>query len=185
MQVAQDAQTEDQLVIAPKAVHKTASRDETSNDDFEDSESESKQKLVAMPSETALEHTDHELKNVAICTEKKSKENMAWSWLVQLHKSMSCQVPDELGAMVSPGYAECLNLCFMGGLREYFYCSPHTNTMFIEATANKAASYEYKMGKAAKQPNTIVYKHAMRNFPLNMIELEQLFKYVTNLHVPT
>ncbi|KAG6901233.1 hypothetical protein C0995_014923 [Termitomyces sp. Mi166 len=108
MQVAQDAQTKDQLVIAPKVVHKTASENDTSDNNFE-----------------------------------------------------------------------------KRGLEEYFYCFPHTNTMFIEAAANKAASYEYKTEKAAKQPNTVVYKYAMRGFPLNLIELKQLFKHVTNLHVPT
>ncbi|KAG6871890.1 hypothetical protein C0995_015312 [Termitomyces sp. Mi166 len=129
MQAAQDPCMEEQLVIAPKAVHKTADGEDISNDDFEESDSESKQELMAMPGETA------------IC-KKKSKKNVKCSQFMQLHKGMSCQVPDRLGAIVSPS-------C---------YCSPHTNTVFVGAAANKAASYEYKTEKTAKWPKTIMYK---------------------------
>ncbi|KAG6860160.1 hypothetical protein C0995_014970, partial [Termitomyces sp. Mi166 len=79
VQVAQDIWTEDQLVITLKVVCKTADEDNTSNDDFRESESEFKQELIAMLDKTALKHAGHKLKNMAIHKKKKSKKNMACS----------------------------------------------------------------------------------------------------------
>ncbi|KAG6901604.1 hypothetical protein C0995_010117, partial [Termitomyces sp. Mi166 len=76
MQVAQNTQTEDQLIIASKAVHKTASKEDTFNDDFGESDLEFKQELIAMLNKTALKHANYELKNAAIHKKKKYKKNV-------------------------------------------------------------------------------------------------------------
>ncbi|KAG6875512.1 hypothetical protein C0993_008862, partial [Termitomyces sp. T159_Od127] len=50
--------------------------------------------------------------------------------------------------------------------------------------ANRAAAYKFSSGNAADMPQTMVYKLACRGFPCTPYELERLFKYCANPHVP-
>ncbi|KAG6876275.1 hypothetical protein C0993_004523 [Termitomyces sp. T159_Od127] len=59
-----------------------------------------------------------------------------------------------------------------------------TNTVFISAKANQAATLEFSSGQQAKIPGMMVYKFAHHGFPSMPFELEWLHKYYTNPHVP-
>ncbi|KAG6859142.1 hypothetical protein C0995_011212, partial [Termitomyces sp. Mi166 len=58
------------------------------------------------------------------------------------------------------------------------------NTVHIRANANQAAAFEFNSHQQAKVPTTIVYKYALRGLPRTSYELEQLYKYYANEHVP-
>ncbi|KAG6883339.1 hypothetical protein C0992_008973 [Termitomyces sp. T32_za158] len=65
-----------------------------------------------------------------------------------------------------------------------FYYSYWTNTVFMGADASHAAAYEFGSGHVADTLRTMVYKFARRGFPCTPYELERLFKYCANPHVP-
>ncbi|KAG6869759.1 hypothetical protein C0995_000641 [Termitomyces sp. Mi166 len=64
------------------------------------------------------------------------------------------------------------------------YYSPYSNTVHIGADANWAAAFEFNSHQQAKVPATIVYKYAPCGLPHTPYELEQLYKYYANEHVP-
>ncbi|KAG6860634.1 hypothetical protein C0993_002868, partial [Termitomyces sp. T159_Od127] len=52
------------------------------------------------------------------------------------------------------------------------------------ANTNRAAAYKFSSGNVADMLQTMVYKLACRGFPCTPYELERLFKYCANPHVP-
>ncbi|KAG6857898.1 hypothetical protein C0995_004315, partial [Termitomyces sp. Mi166 len=64
------------------------------------------------------------------------------------------------------------------------YYSPYSNTVHVGADANQAAAFEHNSRQWAKVPTTIVYKYTPCGLPRTPYELEQLYKYYANEHVP-
>ncbi|KAG6884025.1 hypothetical protein C0995_011078, partial [Termitomyces sp. Mi166 len=60
----------------------------------------------------------------------------------------------------------------------------NSNTVHVEADANQAAAFEHNSHQRAKVPATIVYKYAPHGLPHTPYELERLYKYYANEHVP-
>ncbi|KAG6895938.1 hypothetical protein C0995_012014, partial [Termitomyces sp. Mi166 len=58
------------------------------------------------------------------------------------------------------------------------------NTVHVGANANWAAAFEHNSRQQAKVPATIVYKYAPHSLPRTPYELERLYKYYANKHVP-
>ncbi|KAG6895707.1 hypothetical protein C0992_013165 [Termitomyces sp. T32_za158] len=56
--------------------------------------------------------------------------------------------------------------------------------VFVGANASRAAAYEFGSGHAADMPQMMVYKFACRGFPCTPYELEWLYKYCANPHIP-
>ncbi|KAG6875570.1 hypothetical protein C0992_003270 [Termitomyces sp. T32_za158] len=79
---------------------------------------------------------------------------------------------------------ERLNSCFCGALGPCCYYSYLTNTVFIRTNTNCVAAFKFSSGQSAKILGTKVYKFAHQGFPGTLYELEQLYKYYANLHVP-
>ncbi|KAG6859385.1 hypothetical protein C0995_009078 [Termitomyces sp. Mi166 len=94
-------------------------------------------------------------------------------------------IPDRLGVKVwGLLNVERLNLCFRRALSDCMYYSPYSNTVHIGANANWAVAFEFNSHQQAKVPTIIVYKYALRGLPCTPYELEQLYKYYANEHVP-
>ncbi|KAG6859241.1 hypothetical protein C0995_010481 [Termitomyces sp. Mi166 len=101
------------------------------------------------------------------------KANVAKARDVQQHwaiNDFSGCIPDRLEVKVwGPNNVEQLNF----------------NTVHVGADANQAAALEHNSCQQAKVPTTtIVYKYAPRGLPCTPYELEQLYKYYANEHVP-
>ncbi|KAG6894415.1 hypothetical protein C0992_006223 [Termitomyces sp. T32_za158] len=118
----------------------------------------------------------------------KKKANRAQAAAALTHRAQnefSGRIPDGLGVKIwGPLNVERLNLCFCGALGPSFYYLYQTNTVFMGANTSRMAAYEFGSGHAADTPQMIVYKFACRGFPCTPYELERLFKYCANPHVP-
>ncbi|KAG6875739.1 hypothetical protein C0992_002592 [Termitomyces sp. T32_za158] len=118
----------------------------------------------------------------------KKKANRAQAAAALAHRAQndfSGCIPDRLGVKIwGPLDVERLNSCFRGALGPSFYYSYRTNTVFVGANANCAAAFEFGSGHVADTPQTMVYKFTRRGFPCTPYELERLYKYCANLHVP-
>ncbi|KAG6899031.1 hypothetical protein C0995_007360 [Termitomyces sp. Mi166 len=58
------------------------------------------------------------------------------------------------------------------------------NTVHIRANANQAAAFKHNSCQRAKVPARIVYKYTLHGLLCTPYELEQLYKYYANKHVP-
>ncbi|KAG6884116.1 hypothetical protein C0995_010948 [Termitomyces sp. Mi166 len=116
------------------------------------------------------------------------KANIAKAEAAQQHRAIndfSGCIPDGLGVKVwGPLDVEQLNLCFRGALGDCMYYSPYSNTVHVRADANQAVAFEFNSHQQAKVPATIAYKYAPRGLPRTPYELERLYKYYANEHVP-
>ncbi|KAG6885075.1 hypothetical protein C0995_009598, partial [Termitomyces sp. Mi166 len=116
------------------------------------------------------------------------KANAAKARDAQQHQAIndfSGCISDGLGVKVwGPNNVEQLNSCFQGALSDCMYYSPYSNTVHVGADTNRAAAFEHNLCQQAKVPATIVYKYALRRLPRTPYELEQLYKYYANKHVP-
>ncbi|KAG6883643.1 hypothetical protein C0995_011794 [Termitomyces sp. Mi166 len=116
------------------------------------------------------------------------KANIAKARDAQQHRAIndfSGRIPNGLGVKVwGPNNVEQLNSCFRGALGGCMYYSPYSNTVHIGANANQAAAFKHNLRQWAKVPATIVYKYAPRGLSCTPYELERLYKYYANEHVP-
>ncbi|KAG6887593.1 hypothetical protein C0992_011614, partial [Termitomyces sp. T32_za158] len=118
----------------------------------------------------------------------KKKANRAQAAAALAHRAQnkfSGRIPNGLGMKIwGPLDVEWLNSCFRGALGPSFYYSYRTNMVFMGANANCVAAFEFGLGHVADTPQTMVYKFTCRGFPCNPYELERLYKYCANPHVP-
>ncbi|KAG6894123.1 hypothetical protein C0993_012310, partial [Termitomyces sp. T159_Od127] len=120
-----------------------------------------------------------------LAKKKASRAEAAATLAHRAQNDFSRCIPDGLGVKIwGPLNVEQLNSFFHGALGPSFYYSYWTNTILVGADANCMAAYEFSSGNAADTPQTMVYKLACRGFPCTPYELERLFKYCANLHVP-
>ncbi|KAG6884719.1 hypothetical protein C0995_009962 [Termitomyces sp. Mi166 len=149
-----------------------------SESDYGQFSSEDKQELEE--SESAAQHFQHKLAT--------KKANVAKAEAAQQHwaiNDFSGHIPDRLGVKVwGPLNVEQLNSCFQGALDDCMYYSPYSNTVHVGADANQAAAFEFNSHQWAKVPATIVYKYAPHGLLHTPYELERLYKYYANKHVP-
>ncbi|KAG6899213.1 hypothetical protein C0993_012208 [Termitomyces sp. T159_Od127] len=168
-----------QLSLVPKPTCQTVGGEKVLNDDWEQDSEGMLSAFDEIPQEKQ-EKGQQIAHNVKVCHQKATKAWMEHAQVLKLSHSLSCQVPDGLGAQTGPRWAECLDSCFVRGLGKFLYCSPMSNIVFVGAAANQATYGESKHGIPAKKPETVVYKHAPKGFPMNLSELKQLFKYIMN-----
>ncbi|KAG6895583.1 hypothetical protein C0992_000529 [Termitomyces sp. T32_za158] len=118
----------------------------------------------------------------------KKKANRAKAVAAIAHRAQNDffgRIPDGLGVKVwGPFDVEQLNSCFRGALGLCYYYSYLTNTVFVGADANRVAAFKFSSGQLAKVPGTKVYQFTCRGFPGTLYELEWLYKYYANLHMP-
>ncbi|KAG6870466.1 hypothetical protein C0995_012798 [Termitomyces sp. Mi166 len=116
------------------------------------------------------------------------KVNVAKARDAQQHQAINDffgRIPDGLGVKVwGLNDVEQLNLCFQGALGDCMYYSPYSNTVHVRADANQAVAFKHNSHQREKVPATIVYKYAPHGLPRTPYELEQLYKYYANEHVP-
>ncbi|KAG6858898.1 hypothetical protein C0995_013050 [Termitomyces sp. Mi166 len=116
------------------------------------------------------------------------KANVAKAEAAQQHwaiNDFSGRIPDRLGVKVwGPLDVERLNSCFQGALGDCMYYSLYSNTVHVRANANQAAAFKFNSHQWAKVPATIVYKYTLHGLPRTSYELEWLYKYYANKHVP-
>ncbi|KAG6858939.1 hypothetical protein C0995_012780, partial [Termitomyces sp. Mi166 len=108
--------------------------------------------------ESAAQRFQHVQRNKKLAMKK---ANVAKAEAAQQHwaiNDFSGHIPDRLGVKV--------------------------NTVHIRADANQAAAFKFNSHQQAKVPATIVYKYALHSLPRTPYELEQLYKYYANEHVP-
>ncbi|KAG6869602.1 hypothetical protein C0995_001836, partial [Termitomyces sp. Mi166 len=151
--------------------------------DYGQSLSEDKQELEE--GELAAQRFQHMQQNKKLASKK---ANVAKARDAQQHRAIndfSGCIPDGLGVKVwGLNNVEQLNSCFQGALGDCMYYSPYSNTVHVGADANQAAAFEHNLHQRAKVPTTIVYKYAPHGLPCTPYELEQLYKYYANEHVP-
>ncbi|KAG6898466.1 hypothetical protein C0993_006637 [Termitomyces sp. T159_Od127] len=123
--------------------------------------------------------------NKKLAKKKANRAEAAATLARRVQNNFSGRIPDGLEVKIwGPLNVERLNSFFRGALGPLFYYSYRTNTVLVGANANRAAAYEFSSGNVADMPRTMVYKFARRGFPCTPYELERLFRYCANLHVP-
>ncbi|KAG6898678.1 hypothetical protein C0995_008879 [Termitomyces sp. Mi166 len=151
--------------------------------DYGQFSSEDEQELKE--SELAAQHFQCMQWNKKLTTKK---VNVAKAEAAQQHQAIndfSGCIPNRLEVKVwGPLDVEQLNSCFQGALGDCMYYLLSSNTVHVEADANWAAAFEFNSHQRAKVPATIVYKYTLRGLPCTPYELEWLYKYYANEHVP-
>ncbi|KAG6873563.1 hypothetical protein C0992_008632 [Termitomyces sp. T32_za158] len=134
---------------------------------------------------TPTQRFQHVQQNKKLAKKKANRAQAAAALTHRAQNEFSGRIPDGLGVKIwGPLDVERLNSCFRGAFGPSFYYSYRTNTVFVGADANRAAAFKFGSGRAADPPRTMVYKFARRGFPCNPYELERLYKYCANPHVP-
>ncbi|KAG6874681.1 hypothetical protein C0993_012648, partial [Termitomyces sp. T159_Od127] len=135
--------------------------------------------------EMPAQRFQHVQRNKKLAKKKASRAEAAATLACRAQNNFSGHIPDGLGVKIwGLLNVERLNSFFRGALGPLFYYLYRTNTVLVGADANRTAAYEFSLGNAADTPQTMVYKLARREFPCTPYELERLFKYCANLHVP-
>ncbi|KAG6876956.1 hypothetical protein C0993_011627 [Termitomyces sp. T159_Od127] len=118
----------------------------------------------------------------------KKKANIAAAHADQVKKAVNNflrQIPDGLGVKTwSPLDVEWMNLCFKEALGNCTYYLAVLNVLLVGVDANHTTRFEFPLGKHAVLPGSIVYKHAPCGLLCTLYELEKLFNYYKNKHVP-
>ncbi|KAG6894721.1 hypothetical protein C0993_010922 [Termitomyces sp. T159_Od127] len=123
--------------------------------------------------------------NKKLAKNKANRAEAAAALARRAQNNFSGRIPNGLGVKIwGPLNVERLNSFFRRALGPLFYYSYRTNTVLVGADANCVAAYEFSSGNAADMPQTMVYKVTCRGFPCTPYELEWLFRYCANLHVP-
>ncbi|KAG6901479.1 hypothetical protein C0995_011382 [Termitomyces sp. Mi166 len=155
------------------------------NDESDYGQSLSEDEQESEEGESAAQCFQHVQRNKKLTSKK---ANVAKARDAQQHwaiNDFSGHIPDRLGVKVwGPHNVEQLNLCFQGALGDCMYYSPYSNTVHVRANANQAVAFEHNSCQQAKVPATIVYKYAPCGLPCTPYELEWLYKYYANEHVP-
>ncbi|KAG6893487.1 hypothetical protein C0993_000985 [Termitomyces sp. T159_Od127] len=123
--------------------------------------------------------------NKKLTKKKADRAEAAAALARRAQNNFSRRIPDGLGVKIwGPLNVERLNSFFRGALGPSFYYLYQTNTVLVGADANHTATYKFSSGNVADTLQTMVYKLAHRGFPCTPYELEWLFRYCANLHVP-
>ncbi|KAG6872040.1 hypothetical protein C0992_009950, partial [Termitomyces sp. T32_za158] len=154
-------------------------------DDSDYGQSQSKEEEEAKEGESAAQRFQRVQRNKKLAKKKANRAKAAAALAHRAQNDFSGRIPDGLGVKVwGPLDIEQLNSCFHGALGPCCYYSSLTNTVFIGADVNHAAAFEFSSGQSAKVPGTKVYQFAYWGFPGTPYELERLYKYYANPHVP-
>ncbi|KAG6893809.1 hypothetical protein C0992_008553, partial [Termitomyces sp. T32_za158] len=146
---------------------------------------QSKEEEEAKEGESAAQRFQHVQRNKKLTKTKANRAKAAAAIVHRAQNDFSGRIPDGLGVKVwGPLDVEWLNSCFCGALGSCYYYLYLTNTVFVGADANCAAAFEFSSGQSAKVPGTKVYQFARQGFPGTPYELERLYKYYSNLHMP-
>ncbi|KAG6893647.1 hypothetical protein C0992_009214 [Termitomyces sp. T32_za158] len=157
----------------------------TLSDPSDDGQSSSAAEEEEEEGETPAQRFQRVQRNKKLAKKKANKAQAAAALAHRAQNDFSGRIPDGLGVKIwGPLDVERLNSCFRGAFGPSFYYSYRTNTVFVGADANRAAAFEFGSGRAADTPRTMVYKFARRGFPCTPYELERLYKYCANPHVP-
>ncbi|KAG6894244.1 hypothetical protein C0992_006945, partial [Termitomyces sp. T32_za158] len=154
-------------------------------DDSDYGQSQSEEEEEAKEGESAAQRFQCVQRNKKLAKKKANRVKAAAAIAHRAQNDFSGCIPDGLGVKVwGPLDIERLNSCFCGALGPCCYYSSLTNTVFVGADANRAAAFEFSSGQSAKVLGTKVYQFARRGFPGTPYELEQLYKYYANPHIP-
>ncbi|KAG6882975.1 hypothetical protein C0992_010073, partial [Termitomyces sp. T32_za158] len=154
-------------------------------DDSDYGQSQSEEEEEAKEGESAAQRFQHVQRNKKLAKKKANRAKAAAAIVHRAQNDFFGRIPDGLGVKVwGPLDVKRLNSCFRGALGPCCYYSSLTNTVFVGADANRAAAFEFSSGQSAKVPGTKVYQFACRGFPGTPYELERLYKYYANPHVP-
>ncbi|KAG6894790.1 hypothetical protein C0992_004671 [Termitomyces sp. T32_za158] len=154
-------------------------------DDSDYGQLQSEEEEEAKEGELAAQRFQHVQHNKKLTKKKANRAKVAAAIAHRAQNDFSGRIPDGLGVKVwGPLDVERLNSCFCGALGPCCYYLSLTNTVFVGADANHAAAFEFNSGQLAKAPGTKVYQFAHRGFPSTPYELERLYKYYANPHVP-
>ncbi|KAG6895675.1 hypothetical protein C0992_013329 [Termitomyces sp. T32_za158] len=154
-------------------------------DDSDYGQSQSKEEEEAKEGELAAQRFQHVQRNKKLAKKKANRAKAAAAIAHRAQNDFSGRIPDGLGVKVWGLLdVEWLNSCFHGALGPCCYYSSLTNTVFVGADANCAAAFKFSSGQLAKVPGTKVYQFTCRGFPGTPYELERLYKYYANLHIP-
>ncbi|KAG6873252.1 hypothetical protein C0992_008927 [Termitomyces sp. T32_za158] len=157
----------------------------TKEDDSDYGQSSSEAEEEEEEGKTPAQRFQRIQQNKKLAKKKANRAQAAATLAHRAQNNFSGHIPDGLGVKIwGPLDVERLNSCFRGALGPSFYYLYWTNTVFMGADASCAAAYEFSSGRAADTLQTMVYKFACRGFPCTPYELEQLFQYCANPHVP-
>ncbi|KAG6864342.1 hypothetical protein C0993_008992 [Termitomyces sp. T159_Od127] len=135
--------------------------------------------------EMPTQHFQHVQQNKKLAKKKVNRAEAAATLAHRAQNDFSGCIPDELGVNIwGPLNIEQLNSFFCGALGPLFYYLYRTNMVLMGTNANHTAAYKFNSGNAADTPRTMVYKLTCRGFPCTPYELERLFRYCANPHVP-
>ncbi|KAG6883684.1 hypothetical protein C0992_008134, partial [Termitomyces sp. T32_za158] len=150
--------------------------------DYGQSQSEEEE---AEEGESAAQRFQRMQRNKKLAKKKANRAKAAAAIAHRAQNDFSGRIPDGLGVKVwGPLDIKRLNSCFRGALGPCCYYSSLTNTVFVGADANRAAAFKFSSGQLAKVLGMKVYQFARRGFPSTPYELERLYKYYANPHVP-
>ncbi|KAG6884421.1 hypothetical protein C0992_006352, partial [Termitomyces sp. T32_za158] len=153
------------------------------NSDYGQSSSEAEEEEEE--GKTPAQHFQRVQRNKKLAKKKANRAQAAAALAHRAQNDFSGCIPDGLGVKIwGPLDVEGLNSCFRGALGPSFYYLYRTNMVFMGADANHVAAFEFGSGRAADMPRTMVYKFVCRGFPCTPYELERLYKYCANPHVP-
>ncbi|KAG6887711.1 hypothetical protein C0992_011037 [Termitomyces sp. T32_za158] len=153
-------------------------------DDSDYGQSQSKEE-EAEEEESATQRFQHMQCNKKLAKKKANKAKAAAALAYRVQNDLSGHILDGLGVKVwGLLEVEQLNSCFCGALGPCHYYSYLTNTVFIRADANRAVAFEFNSGQVAKVPGIKVYQFTHWGFSGTLYELEWLYKYYANPHVP-
>ncbi|KAG6894084.1 hypothetical protein C0992_007570 [Termitomyces sp. T32_za158] len=154
-------------------------------DDSNYGQLQSKEEEEAEEGELATQHFQRMQRNKKLTKKKVNRAKTAVAIAHRAQNDFSGRIPDGLGVKVwGPLDVEQLNLCFRGALGPCYYYSYLTNTVFVRADANCAAAFEFSSSQLAKVPGMKVYQFTCQGFPGTPYELERLYTYYSNPHVP-
>ncbi|KAG6883755.1 hypothetical protein C0992_007902 [Termitomyces sp. T32_za158] len=155
------------------------------HDDSDYGQSQSEEEEEAKEGESAAQRFQRMQCNKKLAKKKANRAKAVAALAHRVQNDFSGRIPDSLGVKVwGPLDVERLNSCFRGALGLCCYYSSLTNTVFVGADTNRAAAFEFSSGQSAKVLGTKVYQFARRGFSGTPYELERLYKYYANPHVP-
>ncbi|KAG6893822.1 hypothetical protein C0992_008519 [Termitomyces sp. T32_za158] len=172
-------------LMATEAVDKGKQRSVPAiEDDSDYGQSQSKEE-EAKKGKSAAQRFQRMQRNKKLAKKKANRVKAVAAIAHRVQNDFSGCIPDGLEVKVwRPLDVERLNSCFCGALGPCYYYSSLTNTVFVGADTNHVAAFEFSSGQSAKVLGMKVYQFACRGFPGTPYELEWLYKYYSNPHVP-
>ncbi|KAG6894674.1 hypothetical protein C0992_005160 [Termitomyces sp. T32_za158] len=154
-------------------------------DDSDYGQLQSEEEEEAEEGELATQRFQRVQRNKKLTKKKANRAKAAAALAHRAQNDFFGRIPDGLGVKVwGPLDVERLNSCFHGALGPCCDYLSLMNTVFVGADVNCAAAFEFGSGQLAKVPGTKVYQFTHRGFPGTPYELERLYKYYANPHIP-